>query len=82
MAKSFTGRTACGFCDTGHHQNCRPKITWYDNVWYCECKTCRKQEKEDTPQNEETIQPIQEAILEEEEDEAELPITSGDQEAE
>lgn len=34
------GRTLCGYCMTGHHQNCRPEIKYYDKVWYCYCKEC------------------------------------------
>ena len=30
----------CGFCITGHHENCKPKISWYDKEWLCHCKKC------------------------------------------
>lgn len=42
---------------TGHHENCKTEIRWYDNVWYCYCKTCKTQEKEKTNDNttEETV---------------------------
>lgn len=35
------GRTKCGFCMTGHHQNCRPEIKYYEKVWYCYCEICK-----------------------------------------
>jgi hypothetical protein len=37
-------------------------------VWYCYCETCKTQEKEDTPQNEETIPPVQDPVLEQQEE--------------
>ena len=46
----------CGYCHTNNHDMCRPKITWYDKVWYCNCKTCQEQEKVETNTNEEAIQ--------------------------
>jgi hypothetical protein len=27
----------CGFCMTGHHQNCKSVITYYDKIWHCAC---------------------------------------------
>lgn len=45
----------CGYCITETHNLCRPKIEWYDKVWYCYCKTCRTQEKEEIKTNEEAI---------------------------
>lgn len=51
----------CGYCYTNDHDRCRPEIKWYDKVWYCFCKTCNTQEKEETKTNEEyTQEPIQE----------------------
>ena len=58
----------CGYCYTNDHERCRPEIKWYDKVWYCYCETCNKQEKEDTPQNEETISPVQDPVFEQPEE--------------
>ncbi len=38
----------CGFCMTGNHENCRPEIKWYDNVWYCHCKVCEEKKLKDS----------------------------------
>jgi hypothetical protein len=35
-----SGRNMCGFCMTGHHENCKPVIKHYDKEWYCYCETC------------------------------------------
>jgi hypothetical protein len=51
------GRTKCGFCATGHHENCRPEIKWYDKVWYCYCEICKNvvvSESENLEQKEES----------------------------
>ena len=40
----------CGFCMTRHHENCKPKITYYDKVWICECE-CREEPNEITEES-------------------------------
>jgi len=35
----------CGFCMTGHHQNCKKTITYYEKVWICECQHGLVEEK-------------------------------------
>jgi hypothetical protein len=25
---------------TGHHENCKPVLKYYDKEWFCYCKTC------------------------------------------
>jgi hypothetical protein len=27
----------CGFCNTGHHHNCKKEIKYYEKIWVCEC---------------------------------------------
>ena len=39
----------CGWCITNNHETCMPQLAYFDKVWYCECKTCKKQEKEEVP---------------------------------
>lgn len=34
----MTDVRVCGFCMTGHHENCRPEIVYYDKTWLCGCK--------------------------------------------
>ena len=53
----------CGYCYTNDHDRCRPEIKWYDKVWYCYCKTCKTQEKEET-----NGKPIEETARVEEEE--------------
>lgn len=36
------GTTMCGWCLTGHHDNCRTTSTYYDKTWHCPCQ-CRKE---------------------------------------
>ena len=49
----------CGWCMTGHHDSHKVKLEYYDKVWFCGCKTCDTQEKEEKT-NEVVIEPIQE----------------------
>ena len=49
----------CGWCMTGHHDSHKVKLEYYDKVWFCGCKTCGTQEKEEET-NEVVQQPIQE----------------------
>lgn len=39
----------CGWCITSKHKECKPKIEYFDKVWYCECKTCKSPEKVEEP---------------------------------
>lgn len=37
---SKEGLLICGWCMTGHHEGCKPKITYHDKTWKCLCKIC------------------------------------------
>ena len=46
MAPEVIGRPKCGFCATGHHDNCKKEIKYYDKTWVCECThEVREQDK-------------------------------------
>lgn len=36
----------CGWCSTGHHDTCKPKIVFYDKIWYCNCVQCKDKQTE------------------------------------
>lgn len=40
----------CGYCNTGAHEQCKPKIVYYEKTWYCRCKECGH--KVDEPEKE------------------------------
>lgn len=48
---SQDGRPMCGFCMTGHHENCKPKIVWYDKEWLCYCEKCNNVVQSDESTN-------------------------------
>jgi hypothetical protein len=52
MTKTNESVRICGFCMTGHHENCKPLIKWYDNEWYCYCPCEKQQEGEINEQSE------------------------------
>ncbi len=54
MRNTDSGRPMCGFCMTGHHENCRPVIKYYDKEWHCYCKTCHPTLLSEQEQKEET----------------------------
>jgi hypothetical protein len=37
MEPEIIGRPKCGFCATGHHDNCKKEIKYHDKIWVCEC---------------------------------------------
>lgn len=48
------GTSTCGWCMTGNHASCKPKLEYYDKVWYCECNTCKQKVKSDDASDPET----------------------------
>lgn len=52
----------CGWCITGHHKDCLPKLEYYEKIWYCGCKTCYPNgvEEKEEKTNELVQKPIQE----------------------
>lgn len=56
MRAKNPSRPMCGFCMTGHHENCKAEIKYYDKIWYCDCTKChpdREEEVEETCEQEE-----------------------------
>lgn len=53
MAKNAKGTRQCGFCMTGHHENCKAEIRYFDKIWYCGCAECHP-ELATEEENEET----------------------------
>lgn len=47
MKAKNPNRPMCGFCATGHHENCKTEIKYYDNIWYCDCTKCHPDRKEE-----------------------------------
>lgn len=37
---SMSPNSLCGWCMTGHHDNCKKEIKHYDSLWQCGCKEC------------------------------------------
>lgn len=63
MKKSSSGSVKCGWCITSDHENCLPKLEYFDKVWLCDCTTCYvpTEQEEETNENPELVQePIQE----------------------
>ena len=60
--KKSSGTTDCGWCMTGHHENCKPELKYFDKVWYCECITCHPDRMEETEGTTDEVveEPIQE----------------------
>ena len=55
----------CGWCMTGHHDKCKPKIEYYEKIWYCKCGTCEKIQTEKGPSDEKASQLTEELPNEE-----------------
>ncbi len=51
---------------TGYHDSCKPKLEYYDKVWYCTCIKCNnKNDDNDTKtQGDGNEQPSTEVLLE------------------
>jgi hypothetical protein len=44
---------------TGHHDTCKPKIVFYDKVWYCNCVQCKDKQTEGVTNEE----PVPQTVL-------------------
>jgi hypothetical protein len=40
----MTGTTKCGWCITGHHDQCKDHIVYYGKTWICTCECPPKEE--------------------------------------
>jgi len=54
MKAKNPNRPMCGFCATGHHENCKTEIKYYDNIWYCDCTKCHPDKKEEVEETNES----------------------------
>ena len=54
----------CGWCMTGHHESCKPKLEYYEKVWYCNCNKCNNQNDTTTKGTDENEQSSTEPLLE------------------
>lgn len=42
-----TTNRLCGWCMTGYHDSCKPRIDFYEKTWYCTCIKCRANDAND-----------------------------------
>lgn len=48
----------CGWCSTGYHDTCKPKIVFYDKTWYCYCEQCKDKQTEGVTNEESDSQTV------------------------
>lgn len=65
MAKSSSGTVKCGWCLTGHHDSCKPSLTYYDKTWYCVCEQCHPDKEKKDEVVEEPMEPTDQEEVEE-----------------
>jgi hypothetical protein len=63
VSRGLGGMDICGYCNSNAHEQCKPKIVFYEKTWYCHCKECGN--KFDEPEKEqETVDDTRTSVSE------------------